>query len=90
MPKVRKNLRTIRVEVPEEVNNFFPPPIDYPISKDELIELYYDQLLSIAEVAEQLGRGGTTIRRWMEKYKLPRRNYSEATTVHYQKMREKK
>lgn len=90
MPKIRKNLRKITVKVNEEEVPFIPPQVDYPISKDELVELYYDKLMSIREISEYLGRGGTTIRRWMDYHDLPRRNYSDASILHYKKLRELK
>ena len=90
MPKVRKNLQEIIVEVNDEEMQFTPPSVDYPVSKDELVELYYDKLMSLNEIAEYLGRGETTVRRWMEHHELPRRNYSEATILHYKKLRRMK
>jgi len=90
MPKIKKNLRKITVEIDEGETPFTPPQIDYPISKDELVELYYDNLMSLNEIADHIGRGETTVRRWMDYYDLPRRNYSEATILHYKKLRELK
>ena len=90
MPKIKKNLKRIVVEVDEEEEKFIPPRVEYPVTKDELIELYYDQQLSLNEMAEFYGRGETTIRRWMDKYDIPRRDWSQATILHYKKLREMK
>ena len=89
MPTIRTNPKVIKVEVPEE-RKFVPPEIERPISRDELIKYYYEDLMSISDIASILNRGETTIRRWMDRYDLPRRNYSDATIVYYQKIREKK
>ncbi len=89
MPRVNTKPRIITVEVAAEDYEFTPPEIENPISRDELIVLYYDDMMSIADIASTLNRGETTIRRWMAKYELPRRSYSEATILYYKKMREK-
>ena len=89
MPTCKTKPRVITVEVEEE-RVFTPPQVENPITKNELIRYYYEDMMSIADIASTLGRGETTIRRWMEKYELPRRNYSEATILYYKKMREKK
>lgn len=88
MPRCQKNPKKIRVELPDEVD-FVPPQMVYPITKEQLIDLYYDERMSVREIARELGRGATTIRRWMEKYNIPRRNYSDATITHHMKLREK-
>jgi hypothetical protein len=88
MPKVKKNLKRIIVEIDEEEEKFIPPRVEYPVSKDELIELYYDKQLSTTEIAEYLGRGATTVRRWMDNFDIPRRDYSQATILHHKKIRE--
>ena len=87
MPKVRNNPRKIIVEVDEELTNFSPPNIDYPVSRDELLFLYYDEQKSIRQIANELGRGATTVRRWMDMYNIERRGYSQATINHYRKLR---
>jgi hypothetical protein len=89
MPRVNTKPRIITIEM-EGDYEFVPPEIENPISKEELIGYYYDDLMSIADIASTLNRGETTIRRWMAKYELPRRSYSEATILYYKKMREKK
>ena len=86
MPKCRTNPKRITVKLPDEVD-FVPPPMEYSITKDLLIELYYDEQMSVREIASELGRGATTIRRWMDRYNIPRRNYSDATITHYDKLR---
>ncbi len=88
MPRVRTKPRIITVEM-EEDYVFIPPEVENPISKEELIGYYYEDLMSIADIASTLNRGETTIRRWMSKYEIPRRNYSEATILYYKKIREK-
>ena len=87
MPRVNTKPRIITVEV--EDYEFIPPAIENPVTREELIQLYYEDLMSIADIASTLNRGETTIRRWMERYELPRRNYSEATILYYKKIREK-
>ena len=89
MPRVNTKPRVITIEVEEE-SKFVPPRIENHISREELIIYYYEDMMSIADIASTLGRGETTIRRWMRKYEIPRRNYSEATILYYKKMREKK
>lgn len=86
--RVKKNPRKIVVKADEDIQPFVPPQVYYPISREELIELYYEKRLSLREIAKITGRGETTIRRWMDKYKLPRRNYSEATILHHIKQKE--
>jgi IS30 family transposase len=88
MPKVKTRPKVIRVEYEE--HPFIPPTTEFPISKDELISYYYENEMSIADIASVLGRGETTIRRWMDKYEIPRRSYSDATITYYKKIREKK
>lgn len=88
MPKIKKSLKKIVVETNEEEEKFTPPRVEYPITKDELIDLYYDQQLSVHEIATLLGRGATTIRRWMDNYDIPRRDYSQATILYFKKIRE--
>ena len=88
MPRVRTKPRVIRVEVDEQP--FTPPRVEHPVTKDELIRYYYEEEMSVADIASFLGRGKTTIRRWMEKYELPRRTYSDATILHYKKLKDKK
>jgi IS30 family transposase len=88
MPKCQKNVKTIKIDLPDEVE-FSPPPMVYQITKEQLIDLYYGDMKSVRQIASELGRGATTIRRWMEKYNIPRRNYSDATITHYDKQREK-
>lgn len=87
MPKVRNKPRRIIVEVDEEAESYRPPNVDYPVTKDELLYLYYDEQKSIREIARELGRGATTIRRWMDVYNIERRGYSQATITHYRKLR---
>ena len=87
MPRVRNNPRKIIVEVPEEDMRSVPPMVDYPVSREELMIMYYDENMSIREMAKELGRGATTIRRWMDIYQIERRGYSQATINHYRKLR---
>ena len=87
MPKVRNEPRRIIVEVAEEPDRYSPPSVEYPVTKDELLYLYYDEQKSIREIAKELGRGATTIRRWMDIYNIERRGYSQATITHYRKLR---
>jgi transposase-like protein len=87
MPKVRNKPRHIIVEVPKERDRYSPPSVEYPVTKDELLYLYYDEQKSIREIAKELGRGATTIRRWMDIYNIERRGYSQATITHYRKLR---
>ena len=87
MPKVTKNARRITIEVPEEARKLSPPRVDYPVSREELAEWYYDDLMSVREIAKKIGRGETTVRRWMDFYNIERRGYSQATINHYKKLR---
>ena len=88
MPTCKKNIRRITVEVPEFIERLSPPQVDYPLSREELADMYYDELMSIREIAKRVGRGETTIRRWMDIYGIQRRDYSQATINHYKKRNE--
>lgn len=46
--------------------------------KGRLRELYFEQRMSLSEVAEELGCDDKTIRRWMDIYDMDRRSKSEA------------
>jgi predicted transcriptional regulator len=87
MPTCKTKPRRIVVEVPEEELRSVPPIVDYPVSREELMILYYDEQKSIREIARELGRGATTVRRWMDIYQIERRGYSQATINHYRKLR---
>lgn len=87
MPKGYKNARRIVIEVPEEQERSSPPHVDYPVSREELMIMYYDENMSVREIALELGRGATTIRRWMDIYNIERRGYSQASINHYRKLR---
>ena len=52
-----------------------------PILKDELARLYYEQKLSMQEIANQLGWSLNKVVYWMEQYGFERRGWSEATYV---------
>ncbi len=52
------------------------------LSKEKLLELYVRQNKSTEEIGKIFGCSGHKVAYWMEKYKIPRRNQSEAT---YQK-----
>jgi hypothetical protein len=88
MPTIKKFRKKITVEVPELLEKLSPPQVDYPMSGEELAEMYYDDLMSVRDIAKQTGRGETTIRRWMNLFGIERRNYSQATINHYRKLRE--
>lgn len=88
MPTIRKFRKKITVEVPELLERLSPPQVDYPVTREELAEMYYDDLMSVREIAKEVGRGETTIRRWMDLFGIERRNYSQATINHYRKLRE--
>jgi len=49
-----------------------------PVAKEELVNLYYENNLTSLEIATKLHRSKTTILYWMRKYKLKRRDLSEA------------
>lgn len=87
MPRIKTKPKIITVDWEEY--EFTPPVIENPVTREELIQLYYEDLMSIAEIASALDRGETTIRRWMSKYELPRRSYSEATILYYKRVRER-
>lgn len=82
-----KAIRRIVVEVEEEQLRSSPPVVDYPVSREELMIMYYDENMSVREIAQELGRGATTIRRWMDIYQIDRRGYSQASINHYRKLR---
>lgn len=51
------------------------------IEKDELARLYYDQRLSMEQIANQLGCSPHKVVYWMDQYGFERRSWSEATYV---------
>lgn len=46
------------------------PRMDPPISKDELEELYFDQLLSLEKIGNRFDVSHTTVRRWCDYYDI--------------------
>ena len=52
------------------------------IDKDELARLYYDEQLSMQQVAERLGCSNGKVAYWMDKYNFKRRSWSQATYVY--------
>ncbi len=87
MPKVKNNPRRITIETVGDPDSFSPPRVDYPVTRDDLLIMYYEEQKSIRQIAKELGRGATTIRRWMDIYNIERRGYSQATIMHYRKLR---
>jgi len=51
------------------------------LTKETLVELYYNQELSMAEIAKKLGISNSNVYYWMSKHGIPRRTQSEATYV---------
>lgn len=51
------------------------------LAKETLVELYCNQKMSMAEIAEHLGVPYKTVVYWMSKHGIPRRTPSEATYV---------
>lgn len=51
------------------------------LDKSELARLYYDEHLSMQEIADRLGCSANKIVYWMEQYGFERRSWSEATYV---------
>lgn len=60
------------------------------ITKEELEDLYWNQELSTRDIANKLGVGQTTIRRWLAKYDIKTRTSKEAkqTSVYLEKQEE--
>jgi len=55
---------------------------DSPWRDKEILEdMYYNQRMSLSEIASELGCGDEDVRRWMEKYDLDRRSLSESHKV---------
>ena len=52
-------------------------------SKDELIQLYYKEMLSLREIGYHYDAGETTIGSWFDKYNIPRRTLEEALKVRF-------
>ena len=55
------------------------------VTKEELQRLYYDEELSLNEIARLYGVSRTTVIRWMNKHGIKRRNKREATKLFYRK-----
>lgn len=53
------------------------------ISKDELTELYSNQLLSCTQIAKLKNCSGQAIKAWLRKYNIPRRTQSESMKIRY-------
>lgn len=51
------------------------------VDKSELARLYYDENLSMQEIADRFGCSANKIAYWMEQYGFERRTWSEATYV---------
>jgi transposase-like protein len=51
------------------------------LAKETLVELYYNQKLSMAEIAKKLGVSNSNVYYWMGKYGIPRRTRSEAIYI---------
>lgn len=51
------------------------------MNETKLRQLYCNQRLSMAEVAERLGATHATVRYWLKKYGVPRRSWSESAYV---------
>jgi len=55
------------------------------VTKEELQRLYYDEELSLNEIARLYGVSRTTVIRWMNRHGIKRRNKREATKLFYRK-----
>jgi len=53
---------------------------------ETLRELYYEEKLSLSDIADRLGCAPITIRRYMNEYGLPRRSMSRATELFHGKV----
>jgi len=51
------------------------------LAKETLVELYYNQKLSMAEIAKKLGVSNSNVYYWMSKHGIPRRIRSEAIYI---------
>lgn len=55
---------------------------DHPWHDESLLrEMYYDQKMGICEIGEELGCAPPTVRKWMNRFDLPRRSLAEARAV---------
>ena len=57
-----------------------------PITKEKLLQLYNEQLLSCIKIAKQYGVGGSTVNRWLQYYEIPRRKREQRFRTHYERM----
>lgn len=55
------------------------------IPKEVLKELYWDKNLSSTEIGEKFGINGRTVRKKLEKFRIPRKTVSEALTKKFKK-----
>src|SRR3989344_2601916 len=55
--------------------------LNFEITKDVLLRLYFDERNSIRRIAEELGVGKTTIEHYFAKYKINKRSKSEANKI---------
>lgn len=53
------------------------------ISKDELIELYTNQLLTCLQISEIKNCSSQAIKAWLRKYDIPRRKQNESLKIRY-------
>lgn len=58
-----------------------PSSHPYPLSKEEVARLYYDEQLSLDEVAARARTSRQRLARWMESWRLPRRTGTEGRKV---------
>ncbi len=64
-----------------------PSTRPYPLSRDEVARLYYEEHLPLPEVASIAGTSRQCLARWMEYWKLPRRAGAEGLSMYRDKRR---
>lgn len=62
-----------------------PSTHPYPLAREEVADLYYEQQLSLPEVAEIAGTSRQRLSRWMEFWGLPRRTGTESRAIYCDK-----
>lgn len=81
---LRKNgLKTKNAENCRPDGSFVSIPSRQIISKEELIELYSNQLLSCTQIAKIKNCSGQAIKAWLRRYDIPRRTQSEGMKIRY-------
>ncbi len=81
---LRKNdLKTKNAENCRPDGSFICIPSRQIISKEELIELYRNQLLTCTQIAKLKNCSSQAIKAWLRRYDIPRRTQSESMKIRY-------